>query len=52
MSACQRSANGLPKTGGFPPGVEWGKNAAHMARITLQRPVRVALHSAQMLTPR
>ena len=48
----QRSANGLPKTGGFPPGVEWGKNAAHMARITLQRPVRVALHSAQMLTPR
>jgi hypothetical protein len=47
----QRSANGLPKTGGFPPGVEWGKNAAHMARITLQRPVRVALHSAQMLTP-
>ena len=46
----QRSANGLPKTGGFPPGVEWGKNAAHMARITLQRPVRVALHSAQMLT--
>ena len=48
----QRSANGLPKTGGFPPGVEWGKNAAHMARITLQRPVRVALHSAQMLKAR
>jgi hypothetical protein len=48
----QRSANGLPKTGGFPPGVEWGKNAAHMARVTLQNPVRVAMHSAQMLQAR
>ena len=46
----QRGANGLPNTSGFPPGVEWGKNAAHMARITLQRPVRVAIHAAQMLT--
>jgi hypothetical protein len=46
----QRGTDGLPNTSGFPPGVEWGKNAAHMARITLQRPVRVAMHAAQMLT--
>ena len=46
----RRGANGLPNTSGFPPNVEWGKNAAHMARITLQHPVRVAIHAAQMLT--
>ena len=46
----RRSANGLPNTSNFPPELEWGKNAAHMARITWQRPVRVAIHAAQMLT--
>ena len=30
-------------------GVRWGLNAAHMARITLRRPVRVAIHADQLL---
>lgn len=29
---------------------EWGKNAAHQAYITLQRPVRIAIHARDMLT--
>ncbi|MFN8469726.1 MAG: hypothetical protein U0X20_29490 [Caldilineaceae bacterium] len=29
--------------------VAWGKNAAHQARITLQRPVRVAIHASQLI---
>ena len=32
--------------------VEWGKNAAHQAYITLQRPVRIAIHAREMLLPR
>ncbi|MBK8816033.1 MAG: hypothetical protein IPN42_11305 [Methylococcaceae bacterium] len=29
--------------------VEWGKNAAHMARIAMQRPFLVAIHANQLL---
>jgi hypothetical protein len=29
--------------------VEWGKNAAHQAFITLQRPVRIAIHAREMI---
>ncbi|MGH7573759.1 MAG: hypothetical protein ACREM1_01325, partial [Longimicrobiales bacterium] len=32
-------------------GVVWGLNAGHMAAITLQRPVRVLLHGADLLPP-
>jgi hypothetical protein len=41
----------LPATGGVtePPGVGWGVNAAQQAFITLQKPVRVAIHADDML---
>jgi hypothetical protein len=29
--------------------VEWGKNSAHQAFITLQRPVRIAIHAREMI---
>jgi hypothetical protein len=29
----------------------WGRHAAHQAYITLQRPVRIAIHASQMLPP-
>ena len=29
--------------------VRWGKNSAHQAFITLQRPVRIAIHAQQMI---
>jgi hypothetical protein len=29
--------------------VEWGKNSAHQAYSTLQRPVRIAIHARQMI---
>jgi hypothetical protein len=32
-------------------GLEWGRNAGHMAAITLQRPVRVLLHASKLLPP-
>lgn len=52
----------LPKTVADPsaPGVAWhadaglgpkGAKAAHLARVTLQRPVRVAVHGSDMLPP-
>lgn len=28
---------------------KWGKNAAHLAYITLQRPLRIAIHASQLL---
>jgi len=31
--------------------VAWGRNSAHQAFITLQRPVRVAIHASDMLLP-
>ena len=34
-----------------PPGPVWGFNAAHMAAILRQRPVRVALHARHLLPP-
>ena len=35
----------------LPPlqGMTWGKNSAHQAFITLQRPVRIAIHARQMI---
>lgn len=46
-----RFAGTLPDTSGVtePPGVAWGENAAHMAFITLQQPVRIAIHADDML---
>lgn len=32
-------------------GKTWGKNSAHQAFITLQRPVRIAIHARQMIKP-
>ena len=29
--------------------VEWGRNSAHQAYITLQRPVRIAIHAREMI---
>lgn len=40
-----------PDTSKNPPGATWGFNAAHMARITLQQPVRIAILATQMLPP-
>jgi hypothetical protein len=39
----------LPDTSGNPAGAQWGANGAHMARITLQKPVRIAILARQML---
>jgi hypothetical protein len=39
----------LPDTSANPPGAQWGANAAHMARITLQKPVRIAILAREML---
>ena len=41
----------LPDTSANPPGAVWGQNGAHMARITLQKPVRIAILARQMLPP-
>jgi hypothetical protein len=42
----------LPDTTANPPGARWGVNGAHMARITLQKPVRIAILANQMLPPK
>lgn len=34
-----------------PDNVAWGENAAHMAFVTLQQPVRIAIHADDMLPP-
>jgi hypothetical protein len=46
-----RLGSALPVTTGVnqPPGVAWGENAAHQAFITLQKPVRIAIHADDML---
>jgi hypothetical protein len=49
------TATHVPGGGTAPPGVElnglvWGRNAAHMAGITRQQPVRVAIHASQFVT--
>jgi hypothetical protein len=39
--------------GGLPlDGLEWGRNAAHVAGILRQRPVRVLIHASRFLKPR
>jgi hypothetical protein len=32
--------------------VKWGKNSSHQAYITLQRPVRIAIHASEMIKPK
>lgn len=46
-----RLASPLPQIAGAiaPPGVTWAANAAQQAFITLQKPVRVAIHADDML---
>ena len=46
-----RLGTALPETSGTnpPPGAAWGENAAHQAFITLQKPVRIAIHADDML---
>jgi hypothetical protein len=36
----------LPSIGG----VTWGQTAAHQAFITMQRPVRVAIHASKLIS--
>jgi hypothetical protein len=43
--------NALTLTPTTPQKAVWGRNAAHMAAITKQRPVRVAIHASDMLPP-
>jgi hypothetical protein len=31
--------------------VAWARNGGHMAAVTLQRPVRVAIHALDLLAP-
>jgi hypothetical protein len=33
----------------LPPRAVWGKNSAHVAVITRQQPVRIAIHATQMI---
>jgi hypothetical protein len=42
------AAAALPEIGT----VKWGRSAAHQAYITLQRPVRIAMHAREMIKPR
>ncbi len=42
-------APNLPDTSQLPKPPEWGRNAAHMARITLQKPVRIAIHASFLI---
>jgi hypothetical protein len=35
----------------MPAGTQWARNAAHMARIIRQQPVRVAIHAGELITP-
>ncbi|EHR72231.1 hypothetical protein BurJ1DRAFT_3423 [Burkholderiales bacterium JOSHI_001] len=35
----------------LPPGTRWAFNAAHMAQITRQQPVRVAIHASELIPP-
>lgn len=42
-----------PPTGhALPPGTQWARNAAHIARITRQQPVRVAIHASELIARR
>ena len=43
------AAAAASRTSANPPGAQWGANGAHMARITLQKPVRIAILARQML---
>lgn len=47
-----RASGELPDTSAIRPAekAEWGRNGAHMARITLQAPVMIAIHAAMMLS--
>jgi hypothetical protein len=45
VSVAQPPPTSLP----IPPGTVWRKNSAHMAVITRQQPVRIAIHATQMI---
>jgi hypothetical protein len=40
-----------PPTGAGQNGLVWGRNAAHMAAITRQQPVRILIHASQLVSP-
>jgi len=40
---------GAPAGHALPPGTQWAFNAAHMAQITRQQPVRVAIHASELI---
>jgi hypothetical protein len=43
---------GAPPAGhALPPGTQWAFNSAHMAAITRQQPVRVAIHASELIRP-
>jgi hypothetical protein len=39
----------LPAGHALPAGTQWARNGAHMARITRQQPVRVAIHAGELI---
>jgi hypothetical protein len=43
-------ANQLPDASQLAKPPEWGRNAAHMARITFQKPVRIAIHASLLVS--
>ncbi len=51
-SASHLRANAAPPAGLPLNGLSWGHNAAHMAGITRQQPVRIAIHASQFVARR
>jgi hypothetical protein len=54
VDAPARDATHLSVSGGPPPGVplnglEWGRNAAHVAAVVRQLPVRIAIHASRFV---
>jgi hypothetical protein len=45
------ASGALPDTSAIrqPPGIAWGRNAAHLAYATYQQPVRIAIHASDMI---
>lgn len=44
-------ATQTPPVPAAPAGLTWGADAAHMAGICLQRPIRLSIHTSQLLPP-
>jgi hypothetical protein len=45
------SALAAPPAGVTLNGLEWGRNSAHMAGIVRRKPVRLAIHASQLVSP-